>query len=734
MQEYTFFKRTSLLKRMKGDSMFMHKHIDLHVHTPASKDYQGKKNEREYFSIVKNAFDNNIHTICVTDHFSLEGYKKIINLKDSIYLLLKDLKQREQDNISVDYIHTVEEEYKIINSVHVLMGVEVKVSPGIHYILVFKESIKPKEVEEFLFRLDPDIPNNYGSDVYKLDISSSQFIDSASEHFGDNAFIYAPHCDSDSGLNESLKKFGDERLKVFGNDYLLCVSFNKEQTRSYIKNNLEPNFKHNRSRLLNYIQDSDYHGKKGEKVGAFSFSIETNKKASYDQIVSALSSTEFIKTSIDTAQEDFQNEISGKKIFEFDLTEKNLEDNDIAETACAILNSDEGSLVFTVNFCDPYNYTEDANGLLQDLLDYLNKEIGYSTKKADYSFFITSSSEQKLLIELEVSNRLYLFNGYCYIISSDNDVVLAKSHEIESIVALKIHNRYGRVKDLQIDSIQKNTAKIKSTLKSFSVAYKKDNYMDYHKYLNELEFLEPNILNQEQFKEVLKQRNGMSHGNVVVISGRSYEVKKGRLENSYFRLSPPRYLLNVDEGYENVEPDSIILYRGGGIHLISEKVKIIAEAPCFYLMIDKSNSTTYNEYVTIAYLQSSFFQWFINKVLNFDDVFHYFLSNQLNLHVIDLECIKDVLEEKVKIILHNETMFLDEFNQLLSSNEDNSKESLELIDSHNTTCNSLMKEIDLCIFKALNFSEKEIKIIHEDLADLGVYCFDFEDEDYKNIR
>jgi len=51
--------------------------IDLHIHTPASSsDYKGPKDDGEYLRILRKAKSQKLAVIAITDHNTIEGYKK----------------------------------------------------------------------------------------------------------------------------------------------------------------------------------------------------------------------------------------------------------------------------------------------------------------------------------------------------------------------------------------------------------------------------------------------------------------------------------------------------------------------------------------------------------------------------------------------------------------------------------------------------------------------------------
>ncbi len=194
---------------MINDNFFK---IDLHVHTISSNDYKGQKNEDEYIAILKSAIENQVDLICITDHSSVRGYKEIFRIKTDRLNLLQQLRSR--NDVDNNLITTVQDEIQVFNKIHILMGIEVKLSPGIHYIVVFEESVSPDEVEKFLENItNGNISEFYGSEDYMLSITAIDFFHLIRNQFNNNFFIYAPHADSDSGVIEGLKNLCTERWK-----------------------------------------------------------------------------------------------------------------------------------------------------------------------------------------------------------------------------------------------------------------------------------------------------------------------------------------------------------------------------------------------------------------------------------------------------------------------------------------------------------------------------------------
>jgi histidinol phosphatase-like PHP family hydrolase len=66
--------------------------IDLHIHTPASRDFKGEKSENGYESILKEAKEAELDLICFTDHFSISGFRCFQEKKKKILETIDNLR------------------------------------------------------------------------------------------------------------------------------------------------------------------------------------------------------------------------------------------------------------------------------------------------------------------------------------------------------------------------------------------------------------------------------------------------------------------------------------------------------------------------------------------------------------------------------------------------------------------------------------------------------------------
>ena len=117
-------------KKMKNIAKL--KKMDLHVHSPASKDYIYSEENidivEEYKKFINKFAESDLDVIAITDHNTIEGYKRIKEIisKD------EDLKDR-------------------LNRKYIMLGIEITCFAR-HFLVYFSEKMSISKVEEFVKR------------------------------------------------------------------------------------------------------------------------------------------------------------------------------------------------------------------------------------------------------------------------------------------------------------------------------------------------------------------------------------------------------------------------------------------------------------------------------------------------------------------------------------------------------------------------------------------------------
>ena len=162
------------IKKMKNIAKL--KKMDLHIHSPASKDYIRSKKDidvmKEYEKFINKFIDSDLDVIAITDHNTIEGYKQI---KD---IINKNVELRGK-----------------LNGKYIMPGIEVACFAR-HFLIYFSEETKISVIEEFIKRCGID--NEKDNDKASADrVTPLTLCEIANEY---NAFVCLPHADGDKGF------------------------------------------------------------------------------------------------------------------------------------------------------------------------------------------------------------------------------------------------------------------------------------------------------------------------------------------------------------------------------------------------------------------------------------------------------------------------------------------------------------------------------------------------------
>lgn len=606
---------------------------------------------------------------------------------------------------------------------------QVKASPGIHYIVVFRENVKATTVIEFLIDITVGkFKENIGNDDFMINKTSQELFSLLSEIFKKDFFVYAPHVDSTAGLIRELNNFKSERLSILKEESLCCVSINKIATKEYIKTNLWPNIKKERKIPLNFINDSDYHGGPGEEVGSGYFLLEKTKKdMGFQEILFALTTQNDIKTFLDIAHERYKNFVKNQHIIKMNVGKGMEYDepllDEFCRNACAILNSDTGFVEFEINTHGIDDPKESINKIIKELLEVLNKRLKYVPGGGSVIRFPISKNKEIVLFRFIKSKRLVLFENICFTFNKNNQLIIADANEVEYIVSKKMFNRFGKSKDRAINTIAENAYKVKNSLIAFSIASKNDNFIVPYRDFK-IEMLPMNKVTEEIKETVQNSSNGVPDGKYIAFFKGENDIKGGRYESSYLRVTAPTYnLKNIEDGNlgADAEKNSILITINGATYICQDNVKIITEYPCFKFVITNKEL---NPYDVLGYFKSCFLEWYLIKVLDYDDLFDFFLATKQK----KFPFIKGIIENQSNIhqYVHNiilaENKFLKEYVKIFMK-KDHKDENLKLINRHNAECDRMMGYIDKEMFSLLDIPKYEISKIFEHLKELNIYDY-----------
>lgn len=120
--------------------------IDLHLHTPASSDFQ--QPEASYLDILRRADARGLAIIALTDHNTVAGYRRMKEEVDQLELLerLKRIQPDEQFRLN--------EYRRLLSKILVLPGFEFTATFGFHILCIFSPEKSVREIEHLLLELN----------------------------------------------------------------------------------------------------------------------------------------------------------------------------------------------------------------------------------------------------------------------------------------------------------------------------------------------------------------------------------------------------------------------------------------------------------------------------------------------------------------------------------------------------------------------------------------------------
>lgn len=718
--------------------------IDLHVHTPASKDYKGDKDRAEYKEIImKIDFDykkddapkkersSKINLIAITDHNTVDGFKTIMDMKKETSDLIIKLKERDPN---LEIIKELQKEEELFSSVHILMGVEIKPDPGIHFIIIFHEEIKPEMVDDFLSDgIGTDLMSFKGNAEPMLKWNIAQTLDEISRRFPNKAFVIAPHIDSNCGLFESLKDLPQPRMIALKNPILKAVSFNNVETRNRIKNLLQsPDYK--RELPLIFLQDSDYHGETGSYIGSSNAKVYfSDKRINYSTLFEALSQERNVKCSADFVEELYNDLIEGFNVQRFtSYTTGKLSFNEsdyrlLCDTICAYSNSEGGIVEIAGNI----SISDDSSKVAEDLASNL-KTIFSSRLKPLPTFSLKilriSNTKCRALIMFKSARKLFMSDGNV-LIFKNNNYCPAEPHEIEYIVARNLNRRFGYAVEQELEDLTFQTKRFSKIQRSFPIVLKYDHYLkksfvktfdvDFLKVHNKIDSLE------ELYR---KYSNGLADGNIGVSIDSS-----PRLSGAYLRFSTPAFNLqeqSLSDDFVSFQKTSgILVSPSGGLTITSDNKHLHTPHPTLLLYLKTANDLLFYS----AWFKSSFFLWYCATMLGDINLFNILFNKRTSIILPSKHLLPQLknVSTHVQNLIIDEKKFLKESSKLIDKESD-PDEIRKLTEKHNKVADSICRLIDFDFFTLLGINAKEALEIYKTIKYLEIYDFNVSDtEEYQ---
>jgi hypothetical protein len=225
--------------------------MDVHVHTPASEDYQ--QSEVTYLDLLQKAESRGIQILAFTDHNTIAGYR---TLQDEIHQLeflekLNRLLPEEKKKLN--------EYHRLFSKIILLPGFEFTATLGFHILALFSPTKNVREIEHLLLNLSippqslDDGTPAIGASVDVL--SAYSLIDQA------DGLVIAAHANSTNGVAMRGMNFGGQTRIAYTQDAHLHalevtdLEIKGNHTTAAFFNGTKPEY----PRRMHCIQGSDSH-------------------------------------------------------------------------------------------------------------------------------------------------------------------------------------------------------------------------------------------------------------------------------------------------------------------------------------------------------------------------------------------------------------------------------------------------------------------------------------------
>ncbi len=195
-------------RRKKKNSTAQWYKADLHLHTPASADYQ--EENITYLDILQQAERKGLDIIAFTDHNTVAGYKQLLSEIEDLELLenLGRLKPEEEKRLK--------EYRRLMNKILLLKGLEFTATFGFHILGLFPPDTPLRDLEFLLLKLNVALEKldagatelGATSDV----LTAYQIIEEA------GGIVIAAHANSSHGVALQGISFGGQTRIAFTQD------------------------------------------------------------------------------------------------------------------------------------------------------------------------------------------------------------------------------------------------------------------------------------------------------------------------------------------------------------------------------------------------------------------------------------------------------------------------------------------------------------------------------------
>jgi hypothetical protein len=699
--------------------------IDFHIHTPESTCCKVGKTDDVYFKILEQAKAQNLDIIAITDHNTVSGYKKILELKERLSSKISILQELEGCSSKVnEVINECRTKLELYNDITIFPGVEITLNPGIH-MLVITSPDRYMDLSDLLDSIGYENDKRGSDSDFTITTDIMNFL---TNPLLTDKLIIAPHIDSDKGIYNCLS--GQFRAQIFRSNSIHAMTCNSPTQKEHIQILFQNDPNYTRSFPLAFINASDAH--KPEDVGT---------KVSFIKLPSI--TIEDIKSSFlnpdnnvsDISDQNLEKHLSRIIAHKNALAIEKLDNNDsffISHYLCACLN--EGIRYFIIGI----NSENKLIGIKKDK-DELEKLISDSLDSISSNFYKLSYS---VVIEkmgngcnIAIVNLNPIVSSLWYMEDTKDVYILNRTPQIATILEIETLVKENTLSELYklesknnkiADNMVVQLASIKNTIDKYDLLEKID--ASSVPLLSQFSVVALDSFNfDHDFIETNFSNNGLSFGNVY------YVVKNNvRLSDAILRYSCPLSNIPTDlaDNYYALDENSIIVAQNGGTHIALAQRRIVGVETDFLILQPKGNFPDNLSILSVlAWLKSSLFLWYVYKKFDSTNLYLPEIMEIVVIPISKLSTLNSKLEPIISSILKEEEFFLSHLTaketcKLCKSCDDDTCPILDKVTIHNTNIANYTHQIDNIIFEALDISQECKNFIKEDLIAAEIYsCY-----------
>jgi PHP family Zn ribbon phosphoesterase len=688
--------------------------VDLHIHTPASKCYKGKKDDGEYLNILRKAKKEKLKIIAITDHNSIQGYKKLVELKNALINERKTLSAITDSDQSKKRLKEIETDLLLFEDILVLPGIEFETRPGIHLLVIFSSDTRIEIIDKFL--MDGGYgPQNCGEEEPRI-LANWDIFNFFDECKKLNCLVIDAHTDSNKGIYNTIQK-GATRTACFKSPQLNAVCYDNEIQIEKLKQILKTAKEYIRQVPLSFVKFSDAHSV--NKIGS-AFTWFRLENINFESLKVAFANSSEMISIEEPSLSRILNELC-LRTDSFgvpDLSDSSKED--IKRYICSLHNSIGGNILIGVT---------DRKVVIGIRMEA--EEAGKEIVKCfidicgsfRYQITVYPLHGDRIVVSIRIAQGSYLIN-----IEGDNRIHTIKDNKVEVLSALDVQML---IEDRLIDKMEskinkrllavENDCKLIKNLFSILPIVRKFEKNSISARFN-VEIEKSRKLNIEDIQKLKKApANGISKGNLFYLD----EKRTPRLPYTYLRYSLPLFMLkNIEKKILNKE--TIYIVPGGGAYIAKRDYPFFSDNDICQRIIKLCKTRANARYgikFTLCFLKSSLLLWYCLNKYESTDIYDPEIFNNLRLPGLNIS--DPSVKGKLSEINNHCNKIIDLERKYLSSTQKlkkaEIKEKINKIDQHNADIDKIAYDIDQVIYQLLNLNADEISIIENTLGLNEIY-------------